>query len=248
MNSIRIDTTVFLFALGLTFCSTLLFGLLPALRLSRIDLLESLKQGTSRTGVGGNRRVRQSLMVAEIALALMLSVGAGLLLRSFQRLTSVNLGFRTENLVTMRVFVKNNVDATPDRARYLDGLVDAVRGVHGVEAAGFTHFLPLTDRVSGSCFALDAQLPENNGGRAKRAVSRRELSLFRCDANAVSRRPRFQRARHDRRANVGDRESGICAEVFKRQGRGRSAGERLLDREKSGAHRRRRRQTRDKRS
>jgi putative ABC transport system permease protein len=151
---------VFLFALALTFCSTLLFGLLPALRLSRIDLLEALKQGTSRTGVGGNRRVRQSLMVAEIALALTLSVGAGLLLRSFQRLTSVNLGFRTDNLVTMRVFVKDNVDGVPDRARYLDGLVNAVRDVHGVEAAGFTHFLPLIDRVSGSCFALDAQLPE----------------------------------------------------------------------------------------
>lgn len=161
MNSIHIDATVFLFALGLTFCSTLLFGLLPALRLSRIDLLEALKQGSSRTGVGGNRRVRQSLLVAEIALALMLSVGAGLLLRSFQRLTSVNLGFRTDNLVTMRVFVRDNVDAIPDRARYLDRLVETVRGVHGVEAAGFTHFLPLMDRVSGSCFALDAQLPQN---------------------------------------------------------------------------------------
>ena len=157
MNSVRIDATVFLFALGLAFCTTLLFGLLPALRLSRIDLLEALKQGTSRTGVGGNRRVRQSLMVAEIALALMLSVGAGLLLRSFQRLTSVNLGFRTDNLVTMRVFVRDNLDSVPDRARYLDRLVEAVRGVHGVEAAGFTHFLPLMDRVSGSCFELGAK-------------------------------------------------------------------------------------------
>jgi putative ABC transport system permease protein len=160
MESIRIDTAVFLFALGLTFFTTLLFGLLPALRLSRVDLLDALKQGTSRTGVGGNRRMRQTLMVAEIALALMLSVGAGLLLRSFQRLTSVNLGFRTDNLVTMRVFVRDNVDKIPDRARYLDGLVGAVRGVHGVEAAGFTHFLPLMDRVSGSCFALGAKLPE----------------------------------------------------------------------------------------
>jgi putative ABC transport system permease protein len=157
MNSIRIDTTVFLFALGLTFCTTLLFGLLPALRLSRVDLLEALKQGTSRTGIGGNRRVRQSLMVAEIALALMLSVGAGLLLRSFQRLTSVNLGFRTDNLVTMRVFVRDNVDSVPDRARYLDGLVEAVRSVNGIESAGFTHFLPLMDRVSGSCFELGAK-------------------------------------------------------------------------------------------
>ncbi len=131
MNSIRIDSTVFLFALALTFFTTLLFGLLPALRLSRIDLLEALKQGSSRTGMGGNRRLRQSLMVAEIALALMLSVGAGLLLRGFQRLTSVNLGFRTDNLVTMRVFVPDNVDSVPVRARYLDGLVEAVRKTHG---------------------------------------------------------------------------------------------------------------------
>jgi predicted permease len=161
MNSIRIDGTVFLFALGLTFFTTLLFGLLPALRLSRTDLLEGLKQGTSRTGVGGNRRVRQALMVAEIALALMLSVGAGLLLRSFQRLTSVNLGFRTDNLVTMRVFVKDNVDEVPTRARYLERLIETVRSVHGVEAAGFTHALPLLGRPSGSCFALGSSLPEN---------------------------------------------------------------------------------------
>jgi putative ABC transport system permease protein len=160
MESIRIDTSVFLFAIGLTFCTTLLFGLLPALRSSRIDVLEALKQGTSRTGVGGNRRVRQVLMVAEIALALMLSVSAGLLLRSFQRLTSVNLGFRTDNLVTMRVFVKDNVEEAAKRARYLENLVSTVRGVHGIEAAGFTHFLPLMDRVSGSCFALGAELPE----------------------------------------------------------------------------------------
>jgi predicted permease len=161
MNSIRIDGTVFLFALGLTFFTTLLFGLLPALRLSRIDLLEALKQGSSRTGVGGNRRVRQTLMVAEIALALMLSVGAGLLLRSFQRLTSVNLGFRTDNLVTMRVFVKDNVDEAPTRARYLERLIETVRSVHGVQAAGFTHALPLMDRPSGSCFAIGSSLPEN---------------------------------------------------------------------------------------
>ena len=160
MESIRIDAQVFLFALGLTFCTTLLVGLLPALRLSRIDLLDALKQGSSRTGVGGNRRVRQSLMVAEIALALMLSVGAGLLLRSFQRLTSVNLGFRTDNLVTMRVHVIDNEAKPEARARYLDGIVGAVRGVHGVAAAGFTHFLPLMDRVSGSCFAVGTKLPE----------------------------------------------------------------------------------------
>jgi putative ABC transport system permease protein len=173
VGTIRIDATVFLFALGLTFFTTLLFGLLPALRLSRIDLLDALKQGTSRTGVGGNRRVRQALMVAEIALALMLSVGAGLLLRSFHRLTSVNLGFRTDNLVTMRVFVQDNVDAPPVRARYLENLVSAVRGL-------------------GIVLCVGRRAPEKRRRCTKRSVPGREFSLFRRHANADSRGTRFR--------------------------------------------------------
>src|SRR5262249_10632336 len=78
MESIRVDNDVLLFTLVLAFCTTILFGLLPALRLSRVNLHDALKQGTARGGLGGNRAVRQTLVVAEIALALLLSVGAGL--------------------------------------------------------------------------------------------------------------------------------------------------------------------------
>src|SRR5262249_36804958 len=75
MESIGIDSAVFLFGLALAFATTIFFGLLPALRLSRVNLNDTLKQAT-RGGIGGNRVLRQSLVVAEIALALLLSVGA----------------------------------------------------------------------------------------------------------------------------------------------------------------------------
>jgi predicted permease len=163
MQSIRMDSAVFLFALTLAFCTTVLFGLLPALRLSRVNLHDTLKQGTLRGGVGGNRVLRQTLVVAEIALALVLSVGAGLLLRSFYRLISVDLGFQPEHVVSMHVSVSpvKHPDG-PDRARYITSLLEAVRRTPGVQAAGTTHFLPLEDRVSGSCFALGAALPTND--------------------------------------------------------------------------------------
>jgi predicted permease len=164
MESIRVDSAVFLFALALAFCSTVLFGLLPALRLSRVNLHDMLKQGTARGGLGGNRALRQTLVVAEIALALLLSVGAGLLLRSFQRLTGVDLGFNADHLVSMgAAFSHVKYDNEPKQARYLERLLDEIRNTPGVHAASTTDFLPLASEiVSGSCFALGAEPPVNS--------------------------------------------------------------------------------------
>src|ERR1700691_6155252 len=141
MQSIRMDSAVFLFALALAFCTTVLFGLLPALRLSRVNLHDTLKQGTLRGGGGGHR----------------------VLLRSFYRLISVDLGCRPEHVVSMHVSVSpvKHPDG-PDRARYITSLLEAVRRTPGVEAAGTTHFLPFEERGSGSCFALGAELPTND--------------------------------------------------------------------------------------
>jgi putative ABC transport system permease protein len=163
LDSIRVDGTVFLFALALAFCTTVLFGLLPALRLSRVNLHDMLKQGTARGGLGGNRTLRQTLVVAEIALALLLSVGAGLLLRSFQRLTEVDLGFHADHLVSMgAAFSHVKYDNEPKLARYLDRLLGEIRSAPGVRAASTTDFLPLaSEMVSGSCFALGAEPPVN---------------------------------------------------------------------------------------
>src|SRR4029077_4962554 len=164
MESIRVDSAVFLFALALAFCTTVLFGLLPALRLARVNLHDTLKQATTRGGLGGNRTLRQSLVVAEIALALLLSVGAGLLLRSFQRLTAVDLGFNSDHLVSMSVSISRvRYNDPPKQARYLERLLDEVRQTPGVRAASTTDFLPLaSELVSGSCFAFGTAEPVNS--------------------------------------------------------------------------------------
>ena len=164
MESIRVDSAVFLFALALAFCTTVLFGLLPALRLSRVNLHDTLKQATTRGGLGGNRTLRQSLVVAEIALALLLSVGAGLLLRSFQRLTAVDLGFHSDHLVSMGVSISRvKYNDPPKQARYLERLLDEIRQTPGVRRASTTDYLPLaSELISGSCFAFGTAEPVNS--------------------------------------------------------------------------------------
>jgi predicted permease len=161
IESIRVDTAVLLFALSLAICTTVLFGLVPALRLSRVNLNEALKQATARSGVGGNRALRLSLVIAEIALALVLSVGAGLLLRSFQRLTAVDLGFSADHLVSMSVSISQvKYNDGPKQARYVERLLDEIRKTPGVHAASTTNFLPLaSELVAGSCFAFGAEPP-----------------------------------------------------------------------------------------
>ncbi|HLY16497.1 MAG TPA: ABC transporter permease [Bryobacteraceae bacterium] len=160
MESIRLDGGVFLFALGISFATAILFGLAPAIQISRPRLQSALQQGSQRTGVGGSRIVRQALVIAEIALALLLLAGAGLLMRSFDRLISVNPGFRPEHMLTMEMFTspaKYHEDRK--RSQYVDNVLAQIRQVPGVEGAGSTHFLPLTGMNSGSCF-LPAPGPE----------------------------------------------------------------------------------------
>jgi len=154
VESIRLDSGVLLFALGISLVTAILFGLAPALQVSRPRLQSALQRGSPRTGVGGSRVFRRAFVVAEIALALLLLAGAGLLMRSFARLTSVDAGFSTEHLLTMNMFTspaKYSDDAK--RSEYVERVLDAVRNVPGVRVAGSIHFLPLTGLVSGSCFA-----------------------------------------------------------------------------------------------
>jgi len=154
MESIHLDSGVFLFALGISMATAILFGLAPAIQISRPQIQSALQQGSQRTGVGGSRVFRRAFIVAEIALALLLLVGAGLLMRSFARLTSVNPGFATEHLLTMEMFTSPaKYEDNQKRSRYVERVLDEVRGVQGVREAGSTHFLPLTGMVSGSCFA-----------------------------------------------------------------------------------------------
>ncbi len=160
IGAIEIDRRVFAFAFIVSFLTAIGFGLAPALRLSRVNLQDALKQGTSRTGVGGHRILRQSFVVIEIALAFVLTVGAGLMLRSFERLLSVNPGFEPEHVLTMHIFTSpSKYRGDLKRSQYVEQVLHEIRNTPGVRSAGSTHFLPMTERISSSCFGPADQPP-----------------------------------------------------------------------------------------
>jgi putative ABC transport system permease protein len=144
VDAIRLDSTVFFFALAITTCIGLLVGLIPAIHASRSDPQSGL-QKSSRSAVGGHQFVRRSLVVSEVALALVLLVSVGLLLRSLGRLFSVDPGFDAPHVLTMQVQESGTRYARDDaRARFFDQSLVAVRHLPGVTSAAFTSQLPLS--------------------------------------------------------------------------------------------------------
>lgn len=153
-ETIGIDGRVLLFTLLVSLTTTVIFGVIPAFRLSRVDPHNALKQGSLRGSAGGHQTLRRCFVVAEIALALVLSVGAGLMWRSFVRLMTVNPGFNPESVVTMHIWTSpSRYSDAQKRSAYFERILAEIRNVPGVRSAGSTHFLPLTESISGSCFA-----------------------------------------------------------------------------------------------
>ncbi len=146
MHPIDLDFRVFAFALLLAVVTGIAFGLAPAAAASRVHVMESLKEagrGVSESRAKG--RLRAVLAVGEIALALMLLFGAGLFMRSFLRLRGIDLGMRTDRLLTFNVAPPRPRYPKPeDRARYLDRLLEGLRALPGVEAAAGGQELPLS--------------------------------------------------------------------------------------------------------
>jgi predicted permease len=164
---VTIDARVFLFTLLATLFTAILFGLLPSLRLSRLDPQQALSQGSLRSGVGGGAQLvlRRSFVVAEVALALLLSVGAGLMLRSFARLIAVDPGFRPEHLVSMHIWTSPaHYGDFLKRSQYFQQLLTEIRRTPGVASASSIHLLPLEGMMSGSCFASIDQPPPETAG------------------------------------------------------------------------------------
>ena len=168
-----IDLAVLAFAIGVTTLIGIAIGLIPALQASRGNLQSGLQQGTRRSA-GGHRVARASLVVAEVALALVLLVGAGLLLRSLRLVLSIPPGFTTSLMLTMQVRVVGSRYATgADANRYFADALDAVRRVPGVTTAAFTSQLPLggDDDVYGVHFESSPTGAETQQGAFRYAVS-----------------------------------------------------------------------------
>jgi predicted permease len=141
---ISVNTSVLLFALGVSLLTSLIFGLWPALQVSRPETQESLKSGAQRTTAGRrNRRMQRALVVAEVSLSLVLLVMAGLMLRSFAKLTNVDTGFNTENLLSMRL---NRSPAKSEGGRqmaaFFQQLIDRIATVPGVKGVAVASHMP----------------------------------------------------------------------------------------------------------
>jgi putative ABC transport system permease protein len=143
VEAIGLDGAVLAFGFVLTTLIVVAVGVVPAVYASRSDLQAGLQLGSPRTA-GGHFRTRKALVVAEVALACVLLVGAGLLLRSLQRLFAVAPGFDAGHVITMQVQTSGARFDAEMTQRFFDDALDAVRRVPGVAAAGFTSQLPLS--------------------------------------------------------------------------------------------------------
>ena len=166
ISSIQLDATVLGFTLLLSFATGIIFGLVPAWQASHVDLNSSLKSGVRGSGGTENKgRVRNSLIMAEVALALVLLISAGLLIQSFARLGRVQPGIRTEHLLTARI-------ALPDIAypknenitAFFDQYLTRIRALPGVDSASTIVPLPLSGSNMVTSFD-DAEHPLPDGQR-----------------------------------------------------------------------------------
>jgi putative ABC transport system permease protein len=144
-QNIAVEWRVALFALGLTVFTGIVFGLIPALQATRLDIRKSLnEEGRSGSGGARHRSMRKALVVAEIGLALVLLVGAGLLLRSFSVLTRVSPGFNPEGLLVVNLPLSpRTYGDNATRTATIDRIVERVRALPGVQAAALTTTLPM---------------------------------------------------------------------------------------------------------
>ena len=142
------DGRVLAYAVGAALLTTIVFGLVPALRSARPDLRDGLREGGRGATAGrSHHRLRGALVVGQIALSLVLLVGAALLVRSFVSLLRVERGFRPENVLAINVFAWQYYDTPPQRAEFVRLVSEQIAALPGVRSVGVSSSLPLAERV-----------------------------------------------------------------------------------------------------
>jgi predicted permease len=179
-----LDSRVFLFTAGVSILTGILFGVIPALRVSGLDLATSLKDGAGRGAVGsGGQRLRDALVVSEVALAIVLLAGAALMIRSFENLVHLDPGFRADHVLVLRTPVQmQKYDTQARRTAFYDQVLEKVEHLPGVSAAGYTTWIPLTNEGGASGITVEGH-PEPAPGQMPvpnaRVVSRNYMSALR---------------------------------------------------------------------
>ncbi len=166
VEAIQIDGVVLLFTLAIAVITGLLFGIAPAIHASRTDLHDALKDGARTAGEHRGHLLRRILVVSEVALALMLLVCAGLLIRSFARLQGVTPGFDPENVITVSVSLPRAKYDTPEsRGAFFETLRQRLAALPGVEGVGGTSNIPFGGNWSTGSFNVEGyQAPEGQPG------------------------------------------------------------------------------------
>ncbi len=161
LGDVSVNLPVLGFTFGVALLTGIVFGLVPALDATRFDLQDSLKEGGKN--IGGSirsHRVRNLFVITQVALALVLLVGAGLLVKSLNRLQSVDPGFNPKELVTMRVSLPTRKYDTDGKViNFWQQAVEQIKKIPGVEAAGAINSLPFTGLYPGTSMAIEGRPP-----------------------------------------------------------------------------------------
>lgn len=176
VDDISLDPPVFAFAFLIAVFTSVLFGLTPALRAARPDLQEVMKEGGRGGPVGGTRGLRTGLVVGQVALAVVLTIGAGLMLKDFEQLRTIDPGFNPEGVLAATIQVPIPPDRSELQGRIVDNtdrILQGLRALPGVQAAGSINVLPLRD--DGGLLPLSAG-PEPVAGAAELMARPRTVS------------------------------------------------------------------------
>ena len=195
LTEISIDRWVFGFTLLVSAVTGIIFGLIPALQASKVELTEAMKEGGRASGSGGGRsRLRNALVVAEIAVAIVVLVSAGLLLKSFRKLQQVDLGYDMRNVLTASVEIPDTQYPKQEQvAAFYKALMEKLKALPGVEQ-GERHHAAAAERRLIFNF-LRGRRPEHSQRRtAGREFSRHQRRLLLCNEDSVAGRARFHSA------------------------------------------------------
>jgi len=157
IDEVQIDLPVLAFTVVVSILTAVIFSLLPAVKASRPDINEVLKAGAKTATSGGSSQLwRDSLVVAEVALGLVLLIGAGLMMRSFASLTNVHPGFDPNNVLTARITLSGAAyDDTQPRSRYVSQTLERLKALPGVESAAFVAPMPFSGAEIGGDFRFE---------------------------------------------------------------------------------------------
>ncbi|HZF37447.1 MAG TPA: ABC transporter permease [Blastocatellia bacterium] len=162
-DEIGIDGGVFGFTLLISLGAGILFGLVPTFHASRVNLNDALKDGGRSSGGSGHNHLRNLLVVSEVALALALLIGAGLMLRSFIRLISVDPGLDPRNVLTVDIKLSRSKYSRPQQAVFFQQLLERLRALPGIQAAGAVYPMPLSGMEEDVWFDIEGQPPPAPG-------------------------------------------------------------------------------------